>query len=281
MPILVEVAQKIEVFCNLSFASTTQHMDASDSRISRDEADRQKLVDWFSSHEPFPKYEHLKSIASVSLPPTTIAAHEYSLRAYLHIQLWSGFAKSPIHWGWKETKHGLFPVTTYKKPAPPDLLSIISCKCSKGYNLTCTCRKSGINCSTTCYHCKVQECITSPEYDIITNSSHQEAEIDIKMEEIISEIDLEEEYQTLQVEESNSMQKEEYEEWMSIGEDIPLVATIIDFEICKDVSEKDPAIKVEDSDGDECVEKNPPTNAEMRQALHNVKCGVQHRSTNF
>ncbi|GBL86254.1 hypothetical protein AVEN_131984-1 [Araneus ventricosus] len=52
-----------------------------------------------------------------------------------------------------------------------------------------------------------QGCTNSPESDnIITNSSHQDAEIDITMEEIISEVDLEEECQTLQVEESNSKQ---------------------------------------------------------------------------
>ncbi|GBL86978.1 hypothetical protein AVEN_218702-1 [Araneus ventricosus] len=57
--------------------------------------------------------------------PKIAAASEHSLRAYLQVQLWSGFAKSkgllanPLQsWGWKETKHGLFPVTTQKEPAP-------------------------------------------------------------------------------------------------------------------------------------------------------------------
>ncbi|GBN60780.1 hypothetical protein AVEN_244844-1, partial [Araneus ventricosus] len=63
------------------------------------------------------------------------------------------------------------------------------------------------------------------------------------------------------------MQKEEYEEWMSIDEDIPVAATLTDLEICQAVCEQDQAIKVDDSDGDECVEENPPTSAEMRQAL--------------
>ncbi|GBN52803.1 hypothetical protein AVEN_79848-1 [Araneus ventricosus] len=76
------------------------------------------------------------------------------------------------------------------------------------------------------------------------------------------------------------MQKEEYEEWISIDEDIPVAATVTDLEICQAVCEQDQAMKVDDSDGDECVEGNPPTNAEMSQAL-DVKRGVQHRSTNF
>ncbi|GBL99406.1 hypothetical protein AVEN_206809-1 [Araneus ventricosus] len=54
---------------------------------------------------------------------------------------------------------------------------------------------------------KGQGCTNSPENDnIITNLANQEAEIDIRMEEIISEVDLEEECQTLQVEKSDSKQ---------------------------------------------------------------------------
>ncbi|GBN00577.1 hypothetical protein AVEN_176107-1, partial [Araneus ventricosus] len=76
------------------------------------------------------------------------------------------------------------------------------------------------------------------------------------------------------------MQEEEYEEWMSIDEDIPVAATLTDLEICQAVCQQDQAIKV-DSDGDECVEENPPTNAETRQAIDILKHGVQYCSTNF
>ncbi|GBO01854.1 hypothetical protein AVEN_255752-1 [Araneus ventricosus] len=72
------------------------------------------------------------------------------------------------------------------------------------------------------------------------------------------------------------MQKEEYEEWTSIDEDIPVAATLTDLEICQADCEQDQAIKVDD----ECVEENPPTIAEMRQDLDILKRGVQHRSTN-
>ncbi|GBN26511.1 hypothetical protein AVEN_128903-1 [Araneus ventricosus] len=78
-----------------------------------------------------------------SLPPTTAAAREHSLCAYLQVPLCSRFAKSPLDWDWKETKHGLFPVTTHQEPATPAFLSM-KCKCPKGCNLTCTCRKSSI-----------------------------------------------------------------------------------------------------------------------------------------
>ncbi|GBO30235.1 hypothetical protein AVEN_226545-1 [Araneus ventricosus] len=70
------------------------------------------------------------------------------------------------------------------------------------------------------------------------------------------------------------MQKEEYEEWMSTDEDIPVATTLTDLEICQVVCEQDQAMKVDDSDGDECVEENPPTNAEMKPALDIVQHGV-------
>ncbi|GBO35115.1 hypothetical protein AVEN_27597-1, partial [Araneus ventricosus] len=53
---------------------------------------------------------------------------------------------------------------------------------------------------------------------------------------------------------------------MSIDENIPVAATLTDMEIRQSVSEQDQAIKVDDSDGEECIEENPPTNAKMRQA---------------
>ncbi|GBO21632.1 hypothetical protein AVEN_7097-1 [Araneus ventricosus] len=77
------------------------------------------------------------------------------------------------------------------------------------------------------------------------------------------------------------MQKEEYEDWMSIDEDIPVDATLTDLEICQDVFEQDKVIKVGDSDGDEYVEEKSRTKAEMRQSLVILKRGVQHRSTNL
>ncbi|GBM77210.1 hypothetical protein AVEN_74471-1, partial [Araneus ventricosus] len=44
------------------------------------------------------------------------------------------------------------------------------------------------------------------------------------------------------------MQKEKYEDWISIDEDIPITTTLTDLEICQ-------ATKVDDSDEDECVEQ--------------------------
>ncbi|GBN65722.1 hypothetical protein AVEN_180369-1 [Araneus ventricosus] len=76
------------------------------------------------------------------------------------------------------------------------------------------------------------------------------------------------------------MQKEEHEKWMSIDEDIPVAATPTDLEICQTICEQDQAINVDDSDGGECVEENPPTNVEMKHEFDILKHSVQHRSTN-
>ncbi|GBO27681.1 hypothetical protein AVEN_275761-1 [Araneus ventricosus] len=70
------------------------------------------------------------------------------------------------------------------------------------------------------------------------------------------------------------MLKEEYEEWMSIDEDIPVAATLTGLEICLAVCEQDQAINIDDSKGDECVEENLPMNAEMRLALDILKCSI-------
>ncbi|GBL95949.1 hypothetical protein AVEN_227170-1 [Araneus ventricosus] len=72
------------------------------------------------------------------------------------------------------------------------------------------------------------------------------------------------------------MKKVEYEEWMSIDEDIPVADTLTDLEICQAICEQDQAIKVDDSYGDECVEEKPPTNAEIgkRLTFRSAACSV-------
>ncbi|GBN18210.1 hypothetical protein AVEN_226761-1 [Araneus ventricosus] len=74
------------------------------------------------------------------------------------------------------------------------------------------------------------------------------------------------------------MQKEE---WISIDEVIAVAATLTYLEICQALCKQDQAIKVNDSEGDESVEENHPTNVEMRQALDILKRVMQHRSTNL
>lgn len=44
--------------------TTDQHVDANDSRVKKDVKDIKILLDWFSSHNPFPKINKILSIAS-------------------------------------------------------------------------------------------------------------------------------------------------------------------------------------------------------------------------
>ncbi|GBO24708.1 hypothetical protein AVEN_126334-1 [Araneus ventricosus] len=77
----------------------------------------------------------LNKVQEVGIPLNKIkeaaAAREHSLRAYLQVQHWSGFAKRPLDWCWKETKHGLFSVTIHKELAAPAPLSMISLQVRK------------------------------------------------------------------------------------------------------------------------------------------------------
>ncbi|GBM73661.1 hypothetical protein AVEN_133834-1 [Araneus ventricosus] len=60
---------------------------------------------------------------------------------------------------------------------------------------------------------------------------------------------------------------------MSIDEDIPVAVTQTGLEIWQAVCEKHHALNVDNSDGDECVEENTPTNAEIRQEFDIFKRG--------
>lgn len=117
-----------------------------------------------------------------SLPPTKAAARQHSFRTYHQVQQWYGAKKNPEVWGWKKNKNGLTPITTLKEPAPKKLLKLISCKCKKGCQSACGCRKAGLKCSIVCIYCNgscqnVQEIL----YD-----SDNEEETDTFLQEVLS-----------------------------------------------------------------------------------------------
>lgn len=64
MPFTNDVCKEIEKFCGIKFATTDQHIDATDARIKRNNADISKIFDWFKEHYPFPKSESIMSIAT-------------------------------------------------------------------------------------------------------------------------------------------------------------------------------------------------------------------------
>lgn len=63
MVLLVEVYNEMKSFCNISYATSEQHVDTRDTRVSRDALDLQKIIESFKKHDPFPVSENIMSIS--------------------------------------------------------------------------------------------------------------------------------------------------------------------------------------------------------------------------
>nr|XP_018912069.1 PREDICTED: uncharacterized protein LOC109040547 [Bemisia tabaci] len=112
-----------------------------------------------------------------ALPPTEQALKQHSLRTYHQVQMWRGVNLNACDWGWKLSKHGLLPITTLQPPAPEEILKMISCKCKKGCQAACTCRKSGLPCTIICANCR-DSCTNIPDDVIIADGEEQEEDAD-------------------------------------------------------------------------------------------------------
>ena len=99
-----------------------------------------------------------------SLPPTSAAAKQQSLRVCLQVQQWYGNELPAEEWGWKKKIDGqLTAVTTLLAAAPEELLRLISCSCKGGCERACGCRKAGLKCSQICRQCRGIECTNVKE----------------------------------------------------------------------------------------------------------------------
>ncbi|CAG5000556.1 unnamed protein product [Parnassius apollo] len=58
------VCDKLEDIANVRMDTTEQHVDASDSLVKKDARDIRRLLEWFSTHDPFPEVNKIVSIAS-------------------------------------------------------------------------------------------------------------------------------------------------------------------------------------------------------------------------
>ncbi|XP_031784033.1 uncharacterized protein LOC116417072 [Nasonia vitripennis] len=76
MIILVEVCNEMENFCNVSYSTSEQHVDSKVSRITRDVADLQKLLEFFSRYNPFPETTNIMSIFSGIVGNDSINCHK-------------------------------------------------------------------------------------------------------------------------------------------------------------------------------------------------------------
>ena len=94
------------------------------------------------------------AIESTSLPPTSAAALQHSLRVYHQIQTWLEKDLDATEWGWKIKDGNYVPVTSKLPVAPENILKIIYCNCKTGCKKNqCSCLKNGILCGPGCLSC--------------------------------------------------------------------------------------------------------------------------------
>jgi hypothetical protein len=101
------------------------------------------------------------SVQPCSLPPTSAAAANHSLRVYLQVQQWTEFDThlDPINWGWFIGDGRLQPCQTHLPAAPDHLLHVIRCCCKTDCDtMRCTCKRHGLGCSTACGVCHGTSC---------------------------------------------------------------------------------------------------------------------------
>ena len=70
------VCEGLEDLADIKTYTTGQHVDASDSRIKKDDKDFEKLQQWFLSHDPFPKIKEIISIANGIVGDNKIKCHK-------------------------------------------------------------------------------------------------------------------------------------------------------------------------------------------------------------
>ena len=85
-----------------------------------------------------------------SLPPTSAAARQHSLRVFFQVQHWIENKLDPTTWSWKLDNNDLIPVTSLIPPVPDKLLKLISCNCKKSCQPGCACRQIGLNYAQQC-----------------------------------------------------------------------------------------------------------------------------------
>ena len=125
----------------------------------------------------FSKRAAAGNIKPEKLPPTTGAAAQHFLRAYLQTRDWL-ILQSPsldvLEYGWKQGKQGYAPVPTTDPIAPDYLLKLVSCNCAGDCGtLRCCCKKQGVKCISACGNCHGNSCQNINQPD--DNSSEGDA----------------------------------------------------------------------------------------------------------
>ncbi|KAK4873709.1 hypothetical protein RN001_013069 [Aquatica leii] len=71
------ICSEVQTYCGTASATSEQHVDTRPSRIIRDEADTEKLRQWFIKHPPFPNTNRLISINSEVIAPENVNCHMF------------------------------------------------------------------------------------------------------------------------------------------------------------------------------------------------------------
>ena len=111
---------------------------------------------------------------STSLPPTSAAAYEHSLRVHHQVQAWLEQDVDPTEWGWKIKEDCHVPVTSQLPAAPDEILEIIHCGCKTGCKQhQCSCVRHGIMCGPGCVNCtdNCENKANSDDWTVIRYSS--------------------------------------------------------------------------------------------------------------
>lgn len=121
-------------------------------------------------------------IAPEKLPPSQRAAYFHGLRSHYQVMCWSlldeEFKFDVCEWGWRKNKNDhLVPITTDMPIAPEALTKLIRCRCKKSTKnqcgtKTCTCRKHGMACVSSCGECHGVECNNIVSISKIKNVWH-------------------------------------------------------------------------------------------------------------
>lgn len=160
----------------------------------------------FLRYQQFARSVTKSKFNPASLPPTTAAARQHSLRTYHQVQAWYGINMNPEQWGWERSKTGLTPVKTTEDPAPEALLKFISCSCRKGCGRACGCRKAGLKCSIICMHCN-GDCENMTE--VLSDSEEAEEETQTAMDQFFTTQDGEEEEDTEEAAEEEDIEEDD------------------------------------------------------------------------
>lgn len=76
MPTMQKVSEAIENFVEIESTTTEQHVDARPTRQARDNADVQKLQQWFENHDPFPVLDNIVSLSTGVVGGPQINCHK-------------------------------------------------------------------------------------------------------------------------------------------------------------------------------------------------------------